>query len=31
MWFDYKLRPGLATSRNALKLIALVGLNGGTT
>jgi hypothetical protein len=26
MWFDYQLRPGLATSRNALKLIALVGL-----
>ncbi|HXT15676.1 MAG TPA: hypothetical protein VN706_08605 [Gemmatimonadaceae bacterium] len=26
MWFDYRLRPGLATSRNALKLIALVGL-----
>jgi DNA mismatch repair ATPase MutS len=26
MWFDYRLRPGLATSRNALKLIELVGL-----
>jgi DNA mismatch repair ATPase MutS len=24
--FDYKLRPGLATSRNALKLLHLVGL-----
>jgi hypothetical protein len=26
MTFDYKLRPGLATSTNALKLLALVGL-----
>ena len=26
MSFDYKLRPGLATSTNALKLLALVGL-----
>jgi hypothetical protein len=25
--FDYKLRPGLATSTNALKLLALVGLD----
>jgi DNA mismatch repair ATPase MutS len=24
--FDYKLRPGLATSRNALKLLEIVGL-----
>ena len=27
MSFDYKLRPGLATSTNALKLLALVGLS----
>jgi DNA mismatch repair ATPase MutS len=27
--FDYKLRPGVATSRNALKLLQLVGLGGG--
>ena len=26
MTFDYRLRPGLATSTNALKLLALVGL-----
>jgi len=26
MSFDYKLRPGLATSTNALKLLALIGL-----
>ena len=26
MSFDYRLRPGLATSTNALKLLALVGL-----
>jgi hypothetical protein len=25
--FDYKLRPGVATSRNALKLVRLVGLD----
>lgn len=25
--FDYKLRPGLATSRNALKLLRMVGLD----
>jgi DNA mismatch repair ATPase MutS len=24
--FDYKLRPGLATSRNALKLLRMMGL-----
>lgn len=27
--FDYKLRPGLATSRNALKLLEIVGLGDG--
>ncbi|MDH3271372.1 MAG: hypothetical protein OEN56_08580 [Gemmatimonadota bacterium] len=27
--FDYKLRPGLATSRNALKLLRIVGLDTG--
>lgn len=27
MTFDYKLRPGVATSRNALKLMRLVGLD----
>lgn len=27
--FDYKLRPGLATSRNALKLLKIVGLDDG--
>ena len=26
MSFDYKLRPGLATTRNAIKLLELVGL-----
>ena len=26
MTFDYKLRPGLATSANALKLLAMIGL-----
>ncbi len=26
--FDYKLRPGLATSRNALKLLRMMGLGG---
>ena len=29
MTFDYLLRPGLATSTNALKLLALVGLGDG--
>jgi DNA mismatch repair ATPase MutS len=29
MTFDYRLRPGLATSTNALKLLALVGLGRG--
>jgi hypothetical protein len=28
MWFDYKLRPGLATTRNAMKLLEIVGLGG---
>ncbi|HEY3384418.1 MAG TPA: hypothetical protein VGK32_21885 [Vicinamibacterales bacterium] len=28
--FDYKLRPGVATSRNALKLLELVGLATGS-
>jgi predicted ATPase len=27
MWFDYKLRPGVATTRNALKLLEMVGLD----
>jgi len=27
MTFDYILRPGIATSTNALKLMELVGLN----
>jgi DNA mismatch repair ATPase MutS len=27
MWFDYKLRPGLSTTRNAIKLLELVGLS----
>jgi len=38
MTFDYRLRPGLATSRNALRLMHLIGINleggvesGGTT
>ena len=26
MTFDYQLRPGLATSRNALRLMQLIGL-----
>ena len=26
--FDYRLRPGLATSTNALKLLRLMGLSG---
>jgi len=30
MTFDFKLRPGLATSTNALKLLALVGLAPST-
>lgn len=29
MSFDYRLRPGLATSTNALALLELVGLGGG--
>jgi DNA mismatch repair ATPase MutS len=29
MSFDYKLRPGLATSRNALRLMEIVGLRLG--
>jgi MutS domain V len=29
--FDYRLRPGLATSRNALKLLRIVGLDDDTT
>ena len=28
MWFDYRLRPGLATTRNAIQLLELVGLGG---
>jgi DNA mismatch repair ATPase MutS len=27
MSFDYRLRPGLATSRNALRLMKLIGLD----
>jgi hypothetical protein len=30
MTFDYRLRPGVATSTNALKLVRLVGLTGGS-
>ncbi len=30
MTFDYRLRPGLATSANALKLLAMIGLGEGT-
>jgi len=30
MWFDYRLQPGLSTSRNAMKLLELVGLNEAT-
>jgi DNA mismatch repair ATPase MutS len=26
MTFDYRLRPGIATSRNALRLMQLIGL-----
>ena len=29
MTFDYRLRPGVATSTNALKLLEMVGLPGG--
>ena len=28
--FDYRLRDGIATSTNALKLLAMVGLGGGS-
>ncbi len=28
--FDYRLRPGIATSTNALKLLEMVGLGGGS-
>ena len=27
MRFDYRLRPGLATSRNALRLMQLIGID----
>ena len=27
MTFDYRLRPGLATSTNALRLMQLIGIN----
>jgi DNA mismatch repair ATPase MutS len=27
MTFDYRLRPGLATSRNALRLMELIGIH----
>ena len=27
MRFDYRLRPGLATSRNALRLMKLIGID----
>jgi DNA mismatch repair ATPase MutS len=27
MWFDYRLKPGLATSRNALRLMQLIGID----
>ncbi len=30
MTFDYRLRPGLATSRNALALMKMIGLSGET-
>jgi hypothetical protein len=30
MTFDYRLRPGLATSANALKLLAMIGLGDDT-
>jgi hypothetical protein len=26
MSFDYRLRPGLATSRNALRLMQMIGI-----
>jgi hypothetical protein len=29
MTFDYRLRPGLSPTTNALKLLALVGLDDG--
>ena len=29
MTFDYKMRPGVATTTNALKLMELVGLGRG--
>jgi hypothetical protein len=28
MTFDYRLRPGIATTTNALKLLEMVGLAG---
>jgi hypothetical protein len=31
MTFDYRLRPGLATSANALKLLAMIGLGDETS
>ncbi len=31
MTFDYRLRPGLATSRNALRLMRLIGIEEGGT
>ncbi len=31
MWFDYRLRPGVATSTNALKLLEMVGLPDDAT
>jgi len=31
MTFDYRLRPGLATSANALKLLAMIGLGDGSS
>jgi DNA mismatch repair ATPase MutS len=31
MSFDYRVRPGLATTRNGLKLLALVGLTPSVT
>jgi DNA mismatch repair ATPase MutS len=27
MTFDYRLRPGIATSRNALRLMQLIGID----
>ena len=29
MTFDYVLRPGLATSTNALRLLEMIGLGAG--